>query len=245
MAIQTLLIINKSGGLIYHRNYAGEKNGLNSNDYLILASTLHSVFAIASQLTPQAVQLNAKRSSNSTDNNFSKGGEKIPYIPYVGMNANDSNNTTNKLNKLGSFMGDDYFKESFVSWNKGGLRQLSTDHFTMFIYQTMTGMKFVAISSSVLRNTADPSHSGKSNTTANANGIQNSTTISYSTAQNSSSDYNSNSSNLQVQIADNFLRKIYCIYSDYVMKDPFYSLEMPIKSELFDKKVKQMVSNLE
>ncbi|EDO15030.1 hypothetical protein Kpol_1007p14 [Vanderwaltozyma polyspora DSM 70294] len=241
MAIQSLLVINKSGGLIYHRNFDNDSknNSLNSNDYLILASTLHSVFAIASQLTPKAIQINQNNVNNPNNLDY-----KIPYIPYVGMSTgngsdnynsrnggdgysrNDSTNSTNssnknsKLNKLGSFKGDDYFKEPFVSWNKSGLRQLSTDQFTMFIYQTMTGLKFLAISSSVV-----PHSQGISDNTQVPSTIE-------------------KSSNLQVQIADNFLRKVYCIYSDYVMKDPFYSLEMPIKSELFDRKVKQMVDNL-
>lgn len=65
-------------------------------------------------------------------------------------------------------------------------------------------------------------------------------------SQGTLSPANPSSSNniFNIHVADNFLRKIYCLYSDYVMKDPFYSLEMPIKSTLFDKKVKQMVDNL-
>lgn len=33
------------------------------------------------------------------------------------------------------------------------------------------------------------------------------------------------------------LRKIYELYSDYVMKNPFYSLEMPIRCDSFDRKL--------
>ena len=33
---------------------------------------------------------------------------------------------------------------------------------------------------------------------------------------------------------DSFIKKIYELYSDYVMKNPFYTLEMPIKCDLFD-----------
>lgn len=218
MAIQSLLIINKSGGLIYHRNFVEEKeneNGLNSNDYLILASTLHGTFAIASQLTPKALQLGQPASTNKIDYN-------IPYIPYVGLPRNGTNQPDKNRNasgtignnsssiKMGSFKGDDFFKDPFQSWNKSGIRQLCTDQFTMFIYQTMTGLKFVTISSQTA----------------------------------STTNSNNNGHIISIQIADNFLRKVYCLYSDYVMKDPFYAIEMPIKSELFDNKVKQMVSNL-
>lgn len=30
------------------------------------------------------------------------------------------------------------------------------------------------------------------------------------------------------------LKRIYELYSDYALKNPFYSLEMPIRCELFD-----------
>lgn len=208
MAIKAILVINKSGGLVYHRNFSNEES-LSSNDYLIIASTLHGSFAIASQLTPRAVQLG--EASNAVD-------YTIPYIPYVGLprsNANQneksrfSSNNVSITTSLGSFKGDDYFKEPFQSWNKSGIRQLCTDQFTMFIYQTMTGLKFIAISTQI---------------PANVN----------------NSDYPI----ISIQVADNLLRKIYCVYSDYVMKDPFYSMEMPIKSELFDQRVRQMVSNI-
>lgn len=33
---------------------------------------------------------------------------------------------------------------------------------------------------------------------------------------------------------DQLLHKIYEIYSDYALKNPFYSLEMPVRCELFD-----------
>uniref|UniRef100_A0A8C6U9P5 Trafficking protein particle complex subunit n=1 Tax=Neogobius melanostomus TaxID=47308 RepID=A0A8C6U9P5_9GOBI len=37
---------------------------------------------------------------------------------------------------------------------------------------------------------------------------------------------------------DALLRKIYEVYSDYALKNPFYSLEMPIRCELFDQNLK-------
>ncbi|GAA6029420.1 hypothetical protein JCM8097_003669 [Rhodosporidiobolus ruineniae] len=47
-----LWIINKAGGLIYSRTYAEGLAQLNSNDYLILASTFHSIHAIAARISP-------------------------------------------------------------------------------------------------------------------------------------------------------------------------------------------------
>ncbi|KAI8282671.1 Transport protein particle subunit trs23 [Colletotrichum sp. SAR11_240] len=36
---------------------------------------------------------------------------------------------------------------------------------------------------------------------------------------------------------DVILRRIYDLYSDYVMKNPFYQLEMPIRCEIFERKL--------
>lgn len=33
------------------------------------------------------------------------------------------------------------------------------------------------------------------------------------------------------------LRRIYDLYADYVMKNPFYSLDMPIRCDIFDRKL--------
>eukprot|EP00048_Salpingoeca_helianthica_P002115 m.54627 g.54627 ORF g.54627 m.54627 type:complete len:134 (-) comp11912_c2_seq1:60-461(-) len=37
-----------------------------------------------------------------------------------------------------------------------------------------------------------------------------------------------------------YLRKVYELYSDYALKNPFYSLDMPIRCELFDKFVEEL-----
>lgn len=34
---------------------------------------------------------------------------------------------------------------------------------------------------------------------------------------------------------DNITRKIYELYADYVMKNPFYQMEMPIRCEAFER----------
>lgn len=44
---------------------------------------------------------------------------------------------------------------------------------------------------------------------------------------------------------DNLLRKIYELYSDYALKNPFYSLEMPIRCELFETNLKVLLESME
>ncbi|KAI8917631.1 hypothetical protein PhCBS80983_g05497 [Powellomyces hirtus] len=41
--------------------------------------------------------------------------------------------------------------------------------------------------------------------------------------------------------ADATTRKVYELYADYVMKNPFYNPEMPIRIELFDSNVQKLV----
>ncbi|XP_039251526.1 trafficking protein particle complex subunit 4-like [Styela clava] len=48
------------------------------------------------------------------------------------------------------------------------------------------------------------------------------------------------SDNKQVGV-DTLLNKLYHVYSDYALKNPFYSLEMPIRAEQFDNHVKATV----
>ena len=47
----------------------------------------------------------------------------------------------------------------------------------------------------------------------------------------------------QHQGADQQLRRLYELYSDYVMKNPFYTPEMPIRCEKFDTVLAKMVNN--
>lgn len=52
MAIFSLWVINKAGGLVYQRNFADGLAQLTSNEYLVLAGTLHGIHAITSRLSP-------------------------------------------------------------------------------------------------------------------------------------------------------------------------------------------------
>jgi hypothetical protein len=45
-------VINKAGGLVYQRNFADGLAQLTSNEYLVLAGTLHGIHAITSRLSP-------------------------------------------------------------------------------------------------------------------------------------------------------------------------------------------------
>ncbi len=117
MALHTLFITNRAGGLIYSKELSSGSR-LAGNEYLLLASTFHSLHAIAKQLAP---------------------------VP------------------------------------SGGLQSVEAPAFTMHCMESPTGIKFFA--------TARP---GTRDVPA-------------------------------------FLKRVYAFYSDYVLKNPFYEVDMPIR----------------
>ncbi|KAF8912013.1 transport protein particle complex subunit [Gymnopilus junonius] len=133
MTIFGLWVVNKAGGLVYQRNFADGLAPLTSNEYLVLAGTLHGIHAITSRLSP------------------------------VGSSS--------------------------------GVQVIEAETFKMNILLTVTGTKFVLLTS-----LADTS-------------------------------------------ADTILQKVYDIYSDAVMKNPFHTPEMPIRSDGFDTRIGTLIGN--
>lgn len=89
-------------------------------------------------------------------------------------------------------------KQMSSNTNRTGLKSVETDLFNLYIFQTVSGLKFVLITMPNL----DP---------------------------------------IEVQRTEDLFRYLYVAYSDYAMKNPFYSMDMPIKSSLFDTKVKEIL----
>jgi len=136
MVVYTLLIVSKSGGLIYHKEFHPGLNTLSTNDYLVLAGTFHGVHAITRSLTPSAV----------TASNPSTRGSPLT-----------------------------------------GLEVLESGLFRLTCFQTISGTKFLLFT--------EP----------------------------------------QQPNVDVVVRKVYELWADYVMKNPFYQLEMPVRCEAFDR----------
>lgn len=135
MVVFALLIINKSGGLVFNRTFHGGLASLSQNDYLVLAGTFHSVNAIARNLSPTS-------------------------------KARDST----------------------------GIESVMTTRFLLTCFETPTGTKFLLFSEPAQQN------------------------------------------------ADVILKKCYELFADYVMKNPFYNLEMPIRCEKFDRAIQGWVA---
>lgn len=56
MTVYSVYIINKSGSLIYQKNFSSSFPVLSANDHLIIAGTLHSIYAISTQIGPSNVK---------------------------------------------------------------------------------------------------------------------------------------------------------------------------------------------
>ncbi|KAF8484341.1 Sybindin-like protein [Gautieria morchelliformis] len=131
MAVYGLWVINKAGGLVYQRNFADGLAQLTSNEYLVIAGTLHGIHAITSRLSPTGAS--------------------------------------------------------------SGARVIEAETFKLTIFLTATGTKFVLLTS------------------------------------------------LNDHSADSILQKVYEIYADAVMKNPFQTPEMPIRSEGFDVRINTLL----
>lgn len=129
MVAKSIFILNKAGGLIYHRDFQEDVQKLgDSNDYLVIAGTFHSVHALTSRISP-----NGSKSS--------------------------------------------------------GLQVMEMADSALHCFQTLTGVKFLILTEL---------------------------------------------NQLNIDVITN---QIYRLYADFVMKNPFYTLDMPIRCVKFDREL--------
>lgn len=243
--IHSLHVLNKAGGLVYHQDYSDVLNKLSINDYLVFAGTIHGVHAIAAKLTPSQANTNSNghhelghSSAPGTprlDSNPSNAGTPVAeapsnpipaaYVEEEGSRLNQlisnftnlNNPTVNNAGLLNSMslsynkLNSNFF---YMNSNLTGLNVVETTFFNIFIYQTLTGIKFILIALPNIHSKLVTEQSATEEKNLNAN----------------------------YESAEELLRKIYVLYGDYVMKNPFYSMDMPIKAELFDSKVRDLIS---
>lgn len=176
MRIFSLYILNKAGGLVFQKDVNPGIAKLTANDYLVLAGTLHSVHAIATNLKP--------------------------------VECRSLNETAQTVN--GQILSSG--KASSPNVNNLGLQHVDTDYFSLYVFQTLTGIKFVLVTSPVAKQ--DHSHESPLSTKGELR--------------------------KQYESVEEYFKQLYVLYCDYVMKDPFYSTDMPIKSTLFEAKIKSV-----
>nr|XP_025970071.1 trafficking protein particle complex subunit 4 isoform X2 [Dromaius novaehollandiae] len=194
MAIFSVYVVNKAGGLIYQLDhYAPRADAEKTFSFpLDLVLRLHDervVVAFGPVLAINGAEVNGRYTADGKDVlEFLGNAANYPVSIRFGRHRLSSNE---KL-MLASMFHSLFAIGSQLSPELGssGIEMLETDTFKLHCFQTLTGIKFVVL--------ADPRQAG----------------------------------------IDSLLRKIYEIYSDFALKNPFYSLEMPIRCELFDQNLK-------
>jgi len=163
MTLHNLMIVSKSGGLIYNTALSPTAPSVSINDWLRMGSTFHSLHEIAAQCSPVS--------------------------------------------------------------NDEGILSIECGSFVIRCLQSPTGTKFIM--------------------TASANAFNPSLEIpppSLESALSPTPSPNTVAANNASNAVATLLREVYCIYSDYVLKNPFYELEMPIRCEKFDQKLQERLN---
>ncbi|RAL04632.1 trafficking protein particle complex subunit 4 [Aspergillus ibericus CBS 121593] len=175
MAVFSLIIINKAGGLVYQREFQPGLRKLSTNDYLVLAGTFHGVHAITRSITPK-LPLAAIPNPPITPTTAT--------TPSPNIASPSSTSTPTPSSSSASAGGYTYPNPGVPAT---GLESLETDKFRLTCFQTLTGTKFLLFTEPTMAN------------------------------------------------IDVVMKKIYELYADFVMKNPFYQLEMPVRCEAFDR----------
>lgn len=203
MAIFSVYVVNKAGGLIYQwDSYSPRAESEKTFSYpLDLLLKLHDERVLVAFGQRDGIRVgHAVLAINGMDVNGKYTADGKEVLEYLGNSANYPVSirfgrprlTSNEKLMLASMFHSLFAIGSQLSPEQGssGIEMLETDTFKLHCFQTLTGIKFVVL--------ADPRQAG----------------------------------------IDSLLRKIYEIYSDFALKNPFYSLEMPIRCELFDQNLK-------
>jgi len=99
-----------------------------------------------------------------------------------------------------------------------GIVSLEAKGFRLQSFQTLTGLKIFVTAAPLVATTGDSS---------------------------SNSDRDKNTAMIIHQhhlYLDKILLSVYRLYSDYVLKNPFYKLDMPIRFELFDEQIIKLIN---
>jgi len=96
-----------------------------------------------------------------------------------------------------------------------GIEEIVAGNMMLRCLQTRTGLKFVITAQRQMPSST--SSRGRSNT----------------------------NNNTGPEVMEQVLREIYILYTDCVLKDPFYELEMPIRSELFSQSIEALMEKVE
>ncbi|XP_075437604.1 LOW QUALITY PROTEIN: trafficking protein particle complex subunit 4 [Ascaphus truei] len=203
MAIFSVYVVNKAGGLVYQLDsHSPRPEAEKTFSFpLDLVLKLHDERVLVSFGQRDGIRVgHAVLSINGIDvsGRYTADGKEV--LEFLGNPSNYPLSirfgrprlSSNEKLMLASMFHSLFAIGSQLSPEPGssGIEMLETDTFKLHCYQTLTGIKFMMLT--------DPRQAG----------------------------------------IDALLRKVYELYSDFALKNPFYSLEMPIRCELFEQNLK-------
>ncbi|XP_064896202.1 trafficking protein particle complex subunit 4 isoform X2 [Columba livia] len=224
MAIFSVYVVNKAGGLIYQLDHCApradtEKTFSFPLDLVLRPHDERVVVAFGQRdgirvghavLAINGAEVNGRLTADGQDVlQFLGNPANYPVSIRFGrhrLSSNEKLMLASMLFAIGSQLSPEV--------GSSGIEMLETDTFKLHCFQTLTGTAAAAAPGAPEPGLADAS-------VLAAPGIK----------------FMVLADPRQAGI-DALLRKIYEIYSDFALKNPFYSLEMPIRCELFDQNLK-------
>ncbi|KAL2817431.1 Longin-like domain-containing protein [Aspergillus cavernicola] len=209
MPVYSLIIINKAGGLVYQREFQPGLRKLSTNDYLVLAGTFHGVHAITRSITPKIPNQNAVSVTSSTTQT------PTPTTTAAAAAAASPSST------------------SVLSPSSTSI-------------PTPTPTPTPLSTTSTTTPALPPSTSTPSNATYTypipnlpLSGLETleSDKFTLTCFQTLTGTKFLLFTDPQMANIEGIMKTVYELYADYVMKNPFYQLEMPVRCEAFERGV--------
>ncbi|EDO43441.1 predicted protein [Nematostella vectensis] len=198
MAIFSVYILNRAGGLIYHFDHYTPKSEVEKTYSYPLEITLRGddkleVIFGARDNVKVGHSLLAINGENVVGRKLPDGTDVMEFLANkenypISLKFGRAKLKTNERIMLASMFHPLFAIAAKLSpeQRSSGIEVLEADSFKLHCFQSMTGLKFIVLT--------DPRQVGM----------------------------------------DGLLKKIYELYGDFALKNPFYSLDMPIRCELFD-----------
>ncbi|KAL2860919.1 trafficking protein particle complex subunit 4 [Aspergillus lucknowensis] len=206
MPVYSLIIINKAGGLIYQREFQPGLRKLSTNDYLVLAGTFHGCLR--------------KRSVHAITRSITP---KIPNLAFPNSAAAPTTSTTPATPST---------PQTAATAAAAATSNTSTPAPTATATATATSN----LASSRLES-ASSSTSTYPNPSAPITGLETLETEKFRLTcfQTLTGTKFLLFTDPAMADIEGIMKTVYELYADYVMKNPFYQIEMPVRCEGFER----------
>ncbi|KAL3473348.1 Longin-like domain-containing protein [Aspergillus californicus] len=211
MTVYSLIIINKAGGLVYQREFQPGLRKLSTNDYLVLAGTFHGVHAITRTITPRIPNPNAVAATST-----STSTTPIPTTSSSAILSPTASAPT--PTSAGTGTGTPTTALPFHPTPAPSATPSNAQ--TTNATSTSTAAAYTYPNPGVPRSGLETLESDKFTLTC----FQTLTGTKFLLFTDP-----------EMGNIEGVMKTVYELYADYVMKNPFYQLEMPVRCEGFER----------